>query len=122
MHRNVTSEPAHVGLSATRRQILALTALGIAGVKPAMAAPSGQLTYAVHISLAPTWFDPAETPSLVTPYMLYYAMHDAMLKPMPGELLANSLAESWSATEDGMSYNFVLRDGPTFHNGDRVTA
>jgi peptide/nickel transport system substrate-binding protein len=109
-------------LSPTRRQMLALTAAGIAGVRPALAAPAGQLTYGVHISLAPTWFDPAETPSLVTPYMLYYAMHDAMLKPMPGELMAHSLAESWSATEDGMSYSFVLRDGPTFHNGDRVTA
>src|ERR1700755_1074996 len=122
MHRNVTSEPAHVGLSATRRQILALTALGMAGVKPAIAAPTGQLTYAVHISLAPTWFDPAETPSLVTPYMLYYAMHDARRKRRPGELMANSLAESWSATEDGMSYSFVLRDGVTFHNGEKVTS
>ena len=84
--------------------------------------PTGQLTYGVHISLAPTWFDPAETPSLVTPYMLYYALHDAMLKPMPGEPMAHSLAESWSATEDGMSYSFVLRDGVTFHNGEQVTA
>ncbi|HTI81341.1 MAG TPA: ABC transporter substrate-binding protein [Acetobacteraceae bacterium] len=122
MPRNVTSEPSPIGLSATRRQMLVLAALGMAGVKPAMAAPTGQLTFAVHISLAPTWFDPAETPSLVTPYMLYYAMHDAMLKPMPGELMAHSLAESWSATEDGMSYSFVLRDGVTFHNGEKVTS
>ena len=122
MTRDVTSEPARNGLSATRREMLALAALGLAGVRPAMAAASGQLTYGVHISLAPTWFDPAETPSLVTPYMLYYAMHDAMLKAMPGELMASSLAESWSATEDGMSYSFVLRDGVTFHNGETVTA
>jgi peptide/nickel transport system substrate-binding protein len=122
MRRDVTSEPARNGLSATRREMLALAALGLAGVRPAMAAASGQLTYGVHISLAPTWFDPAETPSLVTPYMLYYAMHDAMLKAMPGELMASSLAESWSATEDGMSYSFVLRDGVTFHNGETVTA
>src|SRR5271166_6284438 len=108
-----------------RRDVLTLAASaaigGAAGVARA-AAPSGQLTYAVHISLAPTWFDPAETPSLVTPYMIYYALHDAVLKPMPGELMAHSLAESWSATEDGMSYSFVLRDGVTFHNGEKVTA
>ena len=122
MRRNVTSEPAHIGVSATRRQMLAMAAIGMAGIKPAMAVPTEQLTYAVHISLAPTWFDPAETPSLVTPYMLYYAMHDAMLKPMPGELMANSLAESWSATEDGMSYSFVLRDGVTFQNGETITS
>ena len=28
---------------------------------PSDAAPEGQMTWAVHISLAPTWFDPAET-------------------------------------------------------------
>ena len=120
--RHAPGGNSSIRLSATRRELLALTALGIAGIRPAMAAASGELTYGVHISLAPTWFDPAETPSLVTPYMLYYALHDAMLKPMPGALMTNSLAESWSATEDGMSYSFVLRDGVTFHNGEKVTA
>ena len=110
----------------SRRDALTLAAsAAVIGGAPDIAraaGPAGQLTYAVHISLAPTWFDPAETPSLVTPYMIYYALHDAMLKPMPGELAAHSLAESWSATEDGMSYSFVLRDGVTFHNGAKVTA
>ncbi len=119
MQRDVMSGP---GLAATRRELFMLAALGLAAARPASAAPAGQLTYGVHISLAPTWFDPAETPSLVTPYMLYYALHDAVLKPMPGELMAHSLAESWSATEDGMSYSFVLRDGVAFHHGERVTA
>ena len=108
-----------------RRDILALAAVaGLgSGLRTARAASAvSELVYGVHISLAPTWFDPAETPSLVTPYMLYYALHDAMLKPMPGELAAASLAESWSAAEDGMSYTFVLRDGVTFHNGEKVTA
>jgi peptide/nickel transport system substrate-binding protein len=109
----------------TRRDMLGLAAFGAIGAVPGLAyaaGPAGQLVYGVHISLAPTWFDPAETPSLVTPYMLYYALHDAMLKPMPGEPMAHSLAESWSATEDGMSYSFVLRDGVAFHNGEKVTA
>jgi ABC-type transport system substrate-binding protein len=109
----------------SRRDVFTLAAsAAVMGGVPDIAraaGPAGQLTYAVHISLAPTWFDPAETPSLVTPYMLYYALHDAMLKPMPGELAAHSLAESWSATEDGMSYSFVLRDGVTFHSGEKVT-
>jgi peptide/nickel transport system substrate-binding protein len=45
-----------------------------------------------------------------------------LVKPMPGKLLAPSLAESWSASEDGLSYEFVLRKGATFHNGEPVTA
>jgi peptide/nickel transport system substrate-binding protein len=107
-----------------RRIALAVLALGLALGVPvaATAAPQGQITWGVHITLAPTWFDPAETTGIITPYMLLYAMHDALVKPMPGKALAPSLAESWSETEDGMTYEFVLRPGLTFHNGDPLTS
>ena len=71
----------------TRRDVLALAALGVAASAPGIsfaAGPSGQLTWGIHVSLAPTWFDPAETPALITPFMVLYALHDAMVKPMPG--------------------------------------
>ena len=41
---------------------------------------------------------------------------------MPGQPQAPSLAESWSASEDGLTYEFVVRSGAKFHNGDDVTA
>jgi peptide/nickel transport system substrate-binding protein len=95
----------------------------LAPLGPALAAgPEGQLTWAVHISLAPTWFDPAETPGMITPYMVLYALHDALVKPMPGQPKAPGLAESWSVSKDGLVYEFVLRKGALFHNGDPVTA
>jgi peptide/nickel transport system substrate-binding protein len=92
------------------------------GAVSAAAAPEGQMIWGVHISLAPAWFDPAETPGVITPFMVMYALHDAMLKPMPDNALAPSLAESWSASEDGLSYDFVLRKGAKFHTGEAVTA
>ncbi|MBI3513652.1 MAG: ABC transporter substrate-binding protein [Proteobacteria bacterium] len=76
----------------------------------------------MHISLAPTWLDPAETPGIITPFMMMYALHDAMVKPMPGQPLAPSLAESWSVSEDALIYEFVVRQGVRFHNGEPVTA
>jgi peptide/nickel transport system substrate-binding protein len=85
-------------------------------------APAGQMTWAAHITLAPTWFDPAETPGIGTPFMILYALHDALVKPMPGNPMAPSLAESWSLSKDGLAYEFVLRQGAKFHNGDPVTA
>ncbi len=110
----------------TRREVIALAALGLIGGASGSARaggpPEGQLTWGVHISLAPTWFDPAETSGIITPFMVMYALHDAMVKPMPGQPLAPSLAESWSASEDGLTYEFVVRQDAKFHNGDPVTA
>jgi peptide/nickel transport system substrate-binding protein len=88
----------------------------------AVAAPEGQLPWAVHVSLAPAWFDPADTAGIITPFMFLYALHDALVKPMPGQALAPSLAESWTVSPDNLSYEFVLRRGVKFHNGDPVTA
>jgi peptide/nickel transport system substrate-binding protein len=108
-----------------RRDVLALAALGMAAgaVRPAKAAaPSGQLTVGVHITLAPTWLDPAETQGIITPFMVMYALHDGVAKPMPQGNPSPSLAESWSAGEDGLSYEFVLRKDAKFHNGEPVTA
>ena len=84
--------------------------------------PKGQITIAVNVTLAPTWFDPAETPGVITPFMMLYALHDALVKPMPGNAWAPSLAESWTASKDGLTYEFVLRKGVKFHNGDTFSA
>jgi peptide/nickel transport system substrate-binding protein len=94
----------------------------LAPVLSSAAAPEGQMTWGVHVSLTPTWFDPAETPGIITPFMVMYALHDAMLKPMPGNAMAPSLAESWSVSKDGLTYEFVLRKNAKFHNGEPVTA
>jgi peptide/nickel transport system substrate-binding protein len=99
--------------------VLALT---LVAATLANAAPEGQLTMAVHFTPAPTLFEPAETPGLVSPFMFLYALHDALVKPMPGQSMAPSLAESWSASPDGLVYEFVLRQGVRFHNGEPVTA
>jgi peptide/nickel transport system substrate-binding protein len=93
----------------------------MAATGPAAAAPEGQMTWAVHTTLVPTWFDPAETIQ-GTPFMVLSATHDALVKPMPGKSMAPSLAESWSMSPDGLVYEFVLRKGVRFHNGDPVTA
>jgi peptide/nickel transport system substrate-binding protein len=102
--------------------LLLIVLVVLAGAGPAAASPEGQMTWAVHISLAPTWFDPAETPGIGTPFMILYALHDALVKPMPGNAMAPSLAESWSLSKDGLVQEFVLRQGARFHNGDPVTA
>ena len=101
---------------------IVIVLLVAAGTAPAAGAPEGQMTWAVHFALAPTWFDPAETSGIITPFVVLYALHDAMVKPLPGNPMGPSLAESWSASADGLAYEFVLRKGVRFHNGEPVTA
>jgi peptide/nickel transport system substrate-binding protein len=129
VHRAKQADPPGDRSGLTRRDLLAATALGvvagaetIASGAARAAGPRDQLTYGVHVSLAPTWFDPAETPGIITPFMVLYALHDAMVKPMPNRLHAPCLAESWSESEDGLTHDFVIRKGAKFHNGDPVTA
>src|SRR6516162_364086 len=107
----------------SRRELLAATAVVSALPCVALAAtPEGQLTYGIHVSLAPSWFDPADTLGIITPFMVLYALHDAMVKPMPGNAQAPCLAETYKPSEDGLSYEFTIRKGAKFHNGEPVTA
>jgi peptide/nickel transport system substrate-binding protein len=106
-----------------RFRVLSVTfLLLLVGTVPAAAAPEGTLTWGVHITLASRWLDPAETEGIITPFMVLYALHDALVKPMPAGPNTPSLAESWTQSKDGLTYEFVIRKGVKFHNGDPVTA
>ncbi len=93
-------------------------ALPVAGQSP----PAGEAVMAWHVTLAPAWFDPSSAPPQITPFGMLYAIHDALVRPLPGQKMGPSLAESWTESPDGLVYEFKLRRGVKFHNGDPVTA
>jgi peptide/nickel transport system substrate-binding protein len=107
-----------------RRVIVGFTILLLlfAAGAPAAAAPEGTLTWGLHVTLASKWLDPSDTEAFINPFMVLYAVHDALVKPMPGGENTPSLAESWTVSKDGLVYEFVLRRTAKFHNGDPVTA
>lgn len=109
--------PRPLGLSL----LLVAITLGPLAPAPATAAPSGQVSMAWHVTLAPSWFDPSTAPPQITPFGLLYAIHDALVRPYPGHKMGPSLAESWKESPDGKTYEFKLRPGLKFHNGDPVT-
>jgi peptide/nickel transport system substrate-binding protein len=102
--------------------VLALVLLLAPPPPRAAGAPEGQMTWAVHVSIAPAWFDPGEHPGIITSMLVFYALHDALVKPMPGNPTAPSLAESWAMSPDGLAYEFALRRDVVFHNGETMTA
>src|SRR2546425_3600037 len=102
--------------------VLVLLAGGLLDRAAAQARPEGEMRWALYVTLSPVWFDPGEVVGQLTPFWVLYAMHDALVKPMPGNLMTASLAESWTLSADQRTYEFKLRDGLKFHNGDLFTA
>jgi peptide/nickel transport system substrate-binding protein len=102
--------------------VAAVLSLGVAREGAAQTAPAGEVTIAWHVTIAPSWFDPSTAPPQITPFGMLYALHDAPVRPLPGQKLGASLAESWKESPDGLTYEFRLRRGLKFHNGDPLTA
>ncbi|PYO02980.1 MAG: hypothetical protein DMD91_02395 [Candidatus Rokuibacteriota bacterium] len=107
---------------ATMLAVFLLLAMLPASDVAAQSSPDGQLTIAFDASIAPSFLDPAETSGIATPFAFLYALHDALIKPLPGNDMAPCLAESWKESPDGLVYEFKLREGLRFHNGDPFTA
>src|SRR6266568_8623765 len=120
--------PSVEGRNMKSTRALALAALlvlfaGLVEGAVAQAKPEGEMRWAMYVTVAPVWFDPGESViGVLTPFWILYAMHDALVKPMPGNHLTPSLAESWTVSPDQKTYEFKLREGLKFHNGDPFTA
>jgi peptide/nickel transport system substrate-binding protein len=82
---------------------------------------AGKVNYAWHTTISPAWFDPQENPPQITPYNFQYALHDALVKHLPGKTFAPSLAESYEIAPDNKSATFKLRAGIKFHDGKPIT-
>ncbi|MBI1962860.1 MAG: ABC transporter substrate-binding protein [Candidatus Rokubacteria bacterium] len=96
--------------------------LGAAAPAAAQAKPDGEMRFAFYVTISPAWLDPGEVTGFITPFWTLWALHDALVKTMPGKPMAPSLAESWTLSADQRVYDFKLREGLTFHNGDPFTA
>jgi peptide/nickel transport system substrate-binding protein len=107
--------------SFARKFLLVALALVLSATAATATASSGRAVMAFHVTISPSWFDPSTAPPQITPFGVLYAIHDALVRPYPGHKMGPSLAESWVESPDGKTYEFKLRPGLRFHNGDPVT-
>src|SRR5689334_5950561 len=85
--------------------LIVAAALLLAMVAGVAAQPGpGEVVIAYHVTLAPAWFDPSTAPPQITPFGVLYAIHDGLVRPLPGgQRMGKSLAESWSESADGLT-------------------
>ena len=62
-----------------------LLAVGGLDQARAQAKPEGEMRWALYVTMPPAWFDPGEVTGTITPFWVLYALHDALVKPMPGQ-------------------------------------
>jgi len=84
--------------------------------------PAGHFKGTMHWGVSANWMDPSITDLRAPGYFNLYMLHDALLKPMPEGMYTPGLAESWTHNADFTVYDFKLRKGVKFHNGDEMTA
>ncbi|HET8575498.1 MAG TPA: ABC transporter substrate-binding protein [Methylomirabilota bacterium] len=123
----IGSNPAGQRMNVWRRGMVvvlvsALLPLAAVHLSFGQGAPAGEAVMAFHVTITPAWLDPSTAPPQITPFGVLYAIHDALVRPLPGQKMAPSLAESWTESPDGLVYEFRLRRGLKFHNGDPVTS
>src|SRR5262245_63188653 len=94
----------------------------LAGAVEAQPKPEGELRCASYATVPQPRPDTGQVLGFITPFWIQYALHDALVKPMPGNIMTPSLAESWTLSPDQKTYEFKLRQGLKFHNGDPFTA
>lgn len=90
-----------------------------ATARPAAQAAGGQIVFANNTE--PTTLNPAFSPISTVIYFSQF-LFDGLTRPDDNLRPAPSLAESWEAGEDGLSYTFNLRPGVKFHDGGELTA
>jgi len=91
---------------------LLLVALFVLPTPPAGAqAPTSEVAVSFHVTIAPAWFDPSTAPPQITPFGVLYAVHDALVRPLPGQKMGPSLAESWKESPDDVKFSFERYNG-----------
>jgi dipeptide transport system substrate-binding protein len=102
------------------RPFRALACLALLGLHAGTAAASGTLVYCSEAS--PEGFNAAFYTSLTTWDASSKPIFNRLVQFRPGSLeIVPGLAESWTVSEDGLTYTFHLRRGVKFHSRNGFT-
>lgn len=76
----------------------------------------------IAIQLEPPHLDPTSAAAGAIDSVLYSNVFESLTRFGPDGSVNPGLAESWTISDDGLTYTFKLREGVTFHDGTDMTA
>ncbi|WP_375598277.1 ABC transporter substrate-binding protein [Devosia sp. Naph2] len=104
----------------TARKILALTVAGLMlAAGPALAQPT---EIRIGVALEPPALDPTAGAAEAIDVVVYQNVFEGLVSIDETGAVQPGLAESWTISEDGLTYEFALNEGVTFHDGTALDA
>ncbi|MBD3624473.1 MAG: ABC transporter substrate-binding protein [Rhodobacteraceae bacterium] len=97
-----------------------LTAAAFACLAGAASAQQTEIT--IGMQLEPPHLDPTSAAAAAIDEVVYANVYEGLTRFGPDGSVLPGLAESWEIADDGLSYDFHLREGVTFHDGAALTA
>ena len=81
-----------------------------------------QTTITVGMQLEPPNLDPTGGAAAAIDEVVYANVFEGLTRYQSDGSIAPGLAESWTISDDGLTYTFNLRSGVTFHDGSAMDA
>lgn len=92
-----------------------------APAEPAAPASTEPVVLRVGWEGTPDTLNPAYA-FLVESFTVFDLVYGALTTQQPGGEYVGNLADSWTLSDDGLTWTFTLKDGITFHDGTPLTA
>ncbi|MHA3979923.1 ABC transporter substrate-binding protein [Halovulum sp. GXIMD14794] len=86
------------------------------------AASAQQTGITIGMQLEPPHLDPTSAAAAAIDEVVYANVYEGLTRFGPDGSVLPGLAERWEIADDGLSYDFHLREGVTFHDGAALTA
>ncbi len=99
---------------------LFLAAIGLLLATSAVYAQSSEIR--IGVALEPPILDPTAGAAEAIDVVVYQNVFEGLTRIDQTGAVQPGLAESWTISEDGLTYTFKLRDGVTFHDGTSFDA
>ena len=95
----------------------------VAGLALAQETPAPQYggEVVVAITADPPGWDPSASTSQEIPRVVYHNVFEGLVRFAADGAIVPALAESWTVSEDGLSWTFQVRSGVLFHDGSPLT-
>ncbi|WIY54450.1 ABC transporter substrate-binding protein [Devosia sp. YIM 151766] len=104
----------------TKTKILALAAAAL--LLTAGAAMAQPTEIRIAVALEPPALDPTAGAAEAIDIVVYQNVFEGLTRIDQNGAVQPGLAESWSVSEDGLTYTFALHEGVTFHDGSAFDA